>query len=355
MRTFIYKETGKDSAIVKKYEDDTLGFNSFPNVQLLDSIKPSKGFTKWELNNASTHKNIYRAPQPKEPLSDTIVLSKLPKGSTGFIEFLIPGGPYTLYISAPKRKKIVTINNLKSLSKFLGTVENKFNAFLWLSFQASTSNLRDAKYKLVKDSFLITFPVPDVDDEVFAHPPSETDLFDTYFVGFDKRIVKIKTKAIVAYFHYKERKSLTIIVDSILEYKFLKNADIKSKNQHKSYVYPSFGKGDIKVFRRYLERMIDYPEILVDENDTIEHGGQVSVRFIIESYGGIDNISIIDSASVLKKIDLLLSSDEYLKGKLDEQLMQLIKKMPPWQPGNLNGRNVPVQITEKIMCKTLTD
>ena len=185
-----------DSTVLKKYLNDTLGFVSFPNAILLDSIEPDNGFKKWELNTATsltTFHNFFRYPKPNGNLSDTIVLSKCLRG---FGTFCPPRG-CAWYISAQKRKRIITVQDLNGLSNFLGTLDNKFDAYLWLT----SHDLFDSRsvpivtsssttYKIVDGGFLITLNMRIRDCPV-------TNGIVIYFVGLNKKIVRIRTKVIV--------------------------------------------------------------------------------------------------------------------------------------------------------------
>jgi hypothetical protein len=186
-------QTYNDSVTIKKYEADTLDFIPFPNAKLLDSIKPKKGFKKWEINTATsltTFYNVYRFPKPKKIVPNTTVLSKCLKG---FGTFCPPSG-CAWYISAQRRKSIFTIEDLAGLSSFLGNIDNKFNAYLWLvSHDLSSSRFvpietsTSTTYKIVEDGFLISIRIRISDCPV-------TQGLVTYFVGYDKRVIHIRSK-----------------------------------------------------------------------------------------------------------------------------------------------------------------
>jgi len=178
----------KDSAILVKYQYDTLGFVSFPQAQLLDSIHPAAGFTKWEMNTFSMgepYRNLYRFPATKKPLPDTVVLSK---STAGFGTFCPPGW-CSWYISAQQKEKIITVNTLNELSNFLGVFDNKFDAYLWLSAQYLADSrgvpvtiTPNSQYKAVKDGILIKINMR-ISDCPITHGTV------MYFVGNDKRVV----------------------------------------------------------------------------------------------------------------------------------------------------------------------
>lgn len=179
-----------DSLLAQKYLPDSLHFQSFPQAFLLDSIRPAKKYPVLELNtllNRGEYRNRYRSNGRKD-IPDTVVLSK---ARGGFYTFCPPGG-CGWYISAQKGKKIITIENLTALDNFIGTIDNKYDAYLWLVAQ----DLADSRfvpiqtkpaieYKLVDGGYLIRFVMRIRDCPVTSGKV-------TWFVGSDKKIVLIK-------------------------------------------------------------------------------------------------------------------------------------------------------------------
>ena len=91
---------------------------------------------------------------------------------------------------------------------------------------------------------------------------------------------------------------------------------------------PSFRQGDI---RAWISRNLEYP--VVAEENGIQ--GRVVVGFIVERDGSISNVKI------LKGVD----------PSLDKEAMRVIKAMPKWNPGYLNGQPVRVKYSMPVQFK----
>lgn len=201
--TFTQAQVSKDSAVIKKYLGDTLRFLPFPQAFLMDGIKPAKGISQWELNTISSEntntengvgqatiaRNLYRHPAPVKRMPDTAVLAK---AATGFAT-TCPPHSCAWYISAVQKSKKISVTNLRQMSAFLGAIDNKFDAYLWLQSQdlaesraIPLTTTRKLFYRQVKDGFLLKLNM------------RISDCFITYadvtwFVGSDKKVVLIRS------------------------------------------------------------------------------------------------------------------------------------------------------------------
>ena len=187
------QKAGTDSVLIKKYEHDTLAFKPFArNGLLLDSIHPKPQFTKWELNvkDHVVYHNIERFPRPDMAIPDTVVLSR-PGKNKGFM--VISLSPRTWYMSALKGNKTVTIQDMKGLSRFLGAIDNPYDAYLWLFFRKS-KKMGNPGYKTVEDGFLISGTGSGGD---MAFPDKKIIVTHTYLVGFNKKVEEIRTQVTV--------------------------------------------------------------------------------------------------------------------------------------------------------------
>ena len=119
-----------------------------------------------------------------------------------------------------------------------------------------------------------------------------------------------------------------------------KNGDIidgkcftKSGNDTSWYPFqikPEFIGGE-KERIKYLKENIIYPQ------EAREYGiqGNVNVSFIVEIDGRIDDVELMSSSNRL----------------LDEEALRVIRKMPHWKPGQLDGKPVKVQINLPVAFK----
>ena len=92
-------------------------------------------------------------------------------------------------------------------------------------------------------------------------------------------------------------------------------------------VMPSFKGGDAELMK-YLGENLSYPSMGKDLNIQ----GVVYVRFVVERDGTIGDVTVLRGVF----------------GALDEEAVRVIKAMPPWVPGQQNGRKVRVYYTIPI-------
>ena len=71
---------------------------------------------------------------------------------------------------------------------------------------------------------------------------------------------------------------------------------------------------------RYLSENIRYPECCYEASD-----GRVVIKFIIGADGSVRDVEVKQSL------------DKYY---YDNELVRVVKEMPKWAPGRLNGKNV---------------
>lgn len=90
---------------------------------------------------------------------------------------------------------------------------------------------------------------------------------------------------------------------------------------------PQFVGGDA-AYKKYLSRTVKYPQEALKKRIQ----GSVRVGFTVNSDGSIVN------AKVERKVNHLL----------DAEALRVVKSMPKWNPGKLNGQPVPVKMTVPI-------
>ena len=86
-------------------------------------------------------------------------------------------------------------------------------------------------------------------------------------------------------------------------------------------IMPEFPGGS-QSMQEFIKNNLNYPDLAKENN--IE--GKVYLKFVVRSTGEIDNIQI---ARGVHKV-------------LDTAAIELVKKMPRWNPGVQNGKTVPV-------------
>jgi TonB family protein len=108
---------------------------------------------------------------------------------------------------------------------------------------------------------------------------------------------------------------------------FYSDAPVKNKfnSSEKSYKLPLFQGGD-KGLRIFILNNIYYPDI---EAQSLHHKGTVEIRIYVDSDGTAVPCSII------KGVDPFL----------DLEAWELVKKMPKWTPGEVNGKPIQVMVS----------
>lgn len=115
-------------------------------------------------------------------------------------------------------------------------------------------------------------------------------------------------------------------------------------------VMPEFPGGN-KALGKYLRDNLKYPSLAVQNG----FEGQVNVRFYVEKDGSVSNIRI-DKCTADSKADKFLNKSAEKQEKIKAKVMaqytkegvRVVKKMPKWEPGNLDGQPVRVRFTLPI-------
>lgn len=81
---------------------------------------------------------------------------------------------------------------------------------------------------------------------------------------------------------------------------------------------------------QYMENSLDYPQLALDDNKE----GTVKVSFVIDENGNVMAPAVMGNK---------------LGDGLDEEAIDLIKKMPKWKPGTVKGKNVKTRLDLPII------
>jgi len=76
---------------------------------------------------------------------------------------------------------------------------------------------------------------------------------------------------------------------------------------------------------QYMESSLDYPQHALDDNKE----GTVKVSFVVDENGNVTAPAVMGNK---------------LGDGLDEEAIDLIKKMPKWKPGTVKGKNVKTRL-----------
>ena len=174
--SFSFGQITEDSVIIRKYINDTVGFNRFPNIQLMDSVVPEKVFVKWQLKEVKIMQIIH--------------------GHSYFTTCWCPDLIFWYILAQKENADTLAIGNTDTLQTFIKNMDNKYNACLWLFTQKSQGiaskdipldPIGVLQYKKVSDGFLISF-----NSRIKNAPVTNGSL--VYFVGKDRKVVLIKQK-----------------------------------------------------------------------------------------------------------------------------------------------------------------
>lgn len=110
-------------------------------------------------------------------------------------------------------------------------------------------------------------------------------------------------------------------------------------------VMPEFPGGN-KALRKYLRDNLKYPSLAVQNG----FEGMVNVKFDVEKDGSVANVRI-DKCTADSKSDKFLNKSTEKQEKIKAKVMalyskegiRLVKKMPKWKPGYLDGEPKRVQ------------
>jgi len=96
-------------------------------------------------------------------------------------------------------------------------------------------------------------------------------------------------------------------------------------------VRPSFPGGQ-SALEDYVTNNIEYPQMAIDDNKE----GTVNVQFVVDENGKIENAKVVGNK---------------LGDGLDDESVQVISKMPKWEPGKVKGKNVKTRLTLPLTYK----
>jgi hypothetical protein len=126
----------------------------YNNRTLIENLKPNKRIKYWEFNIFSHNRDYTNEVRLTEEIqSEDIVLSKTKKGFGSFC----PPSNCSWYLSMrDKNNKITTIDDTKNLKKFIGRIDNEYEAWLIVSpLIKSNPVYLNGKFAKVKEGFLI--------------------------------------------------------------------------------------------------------------------------------------------------------------------------------------------------------
>lgn len=89
-------------------------------------------------------------------------------------------------------------------------------------------------------------------------------------------------------------------------------------------------KGGQKALHKFIVKNFVYPSEAIEQNIS----GKVYVSFVVEKDGSISNIAI----------------ERGVHQTLDREVKNMIKKMPKWKPGKVNGKKVRVRCRLPVNC-----
>ena len=93
-------------------------------------------------------------------------------------------------------------------------------------------------------------------------------------------------------------------------------------------VMPEFV-GGMTAMMKYLQTNLKYPEDAIRQ----KLGGRVMVQFVVETDGTISNVRVAKTVFP----------------SLDAEAVRVVKAMPKWKPGKVNGRPVRVNFTLPVV------
>jgi hypothetical protein len=176
----------------KKYQILDMKFQeivSYGPKTLIEKIKPNKSYKNLEFNfydpgnYDKKNKNLVRLIGDE---NENLVLSK---SKYGFGSFCHPGN-CSWYISAKTNLNVKTINTQKKLKKFIGNIDNQYDAWLLILplNDGPTPRYIYGNYKEIEEGFLIQIPA----HESSGHSESFSRDEQIYLVTQKGEILKIK-------------------------------------------------------------------------------------------------------------------------------------------------------------------
>ncbi|MCH2229929.1 MAG: energy transducer TonB [Crocinitomicaceae bacterium] len=93
---------------------------------------------------------------------------------------------------------------------------------------------------------------------------------------------------------------------------------------------PEFSGGETAMML-YITNNFEYPQSAMDNVEQ----GKVYVQFVIEKDGSITDVKVLRGVSEA----------------IDNEALRLIKEMPKWKPGEVDGNKVPIRLIIPIIFK----
>jgi TonB family protein len=93
----------------------------------------------------------------------------------------------------------------------------------------------------------------------------------------------------------------------------------------KAEITPQFPGGQ-RALDKYITNSVNYPQQAIDD----DMSGIVRVSFIIDEQGNVTKAKVLDHASV--------------GDGLDQEALRVVRAMPSWKPGKVNGKKVRIRM-----------
>ena len=189
-------QTAEDSIIRLKYLNDTTGFIKLPAQPVLDSVIPDRYISSWELDWSmqGQYEVLFRSSRDTSLRNTKKVLAT---ATSGFGTVCPPSYCFWYIAAALKSGGIITVNNGRKLSAFLGQIDNVYDAYLWLTlfFDFDSGGIplefsEGTKYKPINDGYLIRTTVRVSDCTV-------TDAELLYFIRKDRNVTFLQVLDII--------------------------------------------------------------------------------------------------------------------------------------------------------------
>ena len=94
-------------------------------------------------------------------------------------------------------------------------------------------------------------------------------------------------------------------------------------------VKPTFNGGDADAFVKYVQQNLKYPQRAIEN----EEQGRVTVNFVVDQNGKIQNAKVVKGVSEL----------------LDAEALRVINNAPDWTPAKAGGKSIPVTYSVPVV------
>ena len=94
-------------------------------------------------------------------------------------------------------------------------------------------------------------------------------------------------------------------------------------------VKPTFNGGDADAFVKYVQQNLKYPQRAIEN----EEQGRVTVNFVVDQNGKIQNAKVVKGVSEL----------------LDAEALRVINNAPDWTPAKAGGKAIPVTYSVPVV------